>query len=62
MYDEVVQQMGDAPQTALKVHIARALLNKAMTFARQMRLEEANRIYDEIIARFGSAEGPELKE
>ena len=36
--------------------------NKAMTFARQMQLEEANRIYDEILERFGSAEEPELKE
>ncbi len=45
-----------------KFESARALFNKAMTFARHMQMEEANRIYDEIIERFGAAEDPVLKE
>jgi hypothetical protein len=44
------------------IDTAQELFNKALTFARQMQLEEANRTYDEIIARFGSAEEPEIKE
>jgi len=62
VYDEIVRQMGDAPETGLKVQVVKALLNKAMTFARQMQMEEANRIYDAIVERFGAAEEPDLKE
>ncbi len=62
MCDEVVRYIGDVADTGLKVMAARALFNKAMTFARHMQLEEANRIYDEIIDRFGEAEEPALKE
>jgi tetratricopeptide (TPR) repeat protein len=61
-YDEDLRRFGEAPESALREQVARALVNKGVALGQLNRSEEAIQAYDAALRRFGDAPGSALRE
>ena len=60
-FGEVVSRFGDAAEPALRVQVARALINKGITLRELDQCVDAIAVYGEVVSRFGDATEPELR-
>lgn len=58
----MIRRFGEAPEAALRVQVARALVNKGFTQGELKHSEEEFASYDEVIRRFGEATEAALRE
>jgi tetratricopeptide (TPR) repeat protein/DNA-binding transcriptional ArsR family regulator len=62
VYDNVVSRFGEASDPAMRVRVARALVNKGITLGQLGRSEDAIAVYDNVVSQFGEASDPALRE
>ena len=58
MYEEVLARVGDDPDPWYQLQVAHAMYARAWTLAVLDRPADALSAYDELIDRFGQAQGP----